>query len=77
MGELAAKMSAAIDALYALIGKIEKSLSLGGRSHVSSQAGSLAPMNSTQSWVQSLPDSAAIISVNNSPAEPTSPIDQP
>ena len=62
--QLAAQMSAVTDALHVLIGKIDKNSSLGGRSCVSSQADALAPLNRTQSWVQSLPESKAMANFN-------------
>ena len=43
MGQLATQMSAVMDALHTLVGKIEKTPSVSNRSRMGSQADSLAP----------------------------------
>ena len=78
MGQLATQMSAIMNALHTLVGKIEKTPSVGNRSRMGSQVNSLAPVNRTQSWVQSLPELEAMANVNAvGPAKTTSFVDQP
>ena len=78
MGQLATQMSAVMNALHTLVGKIEKTPSVGNRSRMGSQVDFSVPLNRTQSWVQSLPESEAMANVNAiGPAKTTSSVDQP